>query len=73
VHKLKSENERLRAGAGEAVRLAAVQRGAKDAKDRAASLEEEVEKLRAKAAAGEDASAKLAQRQVTMGSRIKEK
>jgi len=62
VHKLKAENERLRAGAGEQVKLAAAQRSAKDAKVALATANDEVQRLRAKATAGEDAMGKLAAR-----------
>ena len=61
VLKLKAENERLRAGAGEQVKLAAAQRAAKEARERVAAAENELVALRARVSAGDDASARLAQ------------
>ena len=63
IHKVKAENERLRAGAAGQVKLAAAQRAAKDAREKASRLEQEVMSLRNRMSAGEDAMHRLAQRQ----------
>jgi chromosome segregation ATPase len=60
---LKAENERLRAGGSEQVKIGAAQRQAKEAKAALNALELEVGSLRTRATAGEDAVIKLAQRQ----------
>jgi len=63
VHKLKAENERLRAGGSEQVKVGAAQRQAKEAKAKLSALEVELSSLKARAIAGDDAMNKLSQKQ----------
>lgn len=64
TEKLRSENERLRRAAGEGGARAEAERGAREAKKRAAALREEVERLGVKAKEADGAVLKLAQKQV---------
>eukprot|EP00904_Undaria_pinnatifida_P003934 jgi/Undpi1/13541/HiC_scaffold_8.g03200.m1 len=63
TEKLRSENERLRRAAGDGGARAEAERGAREAKKRAAALREEVERLDAKAKEADGAVLKLAQKQ----------
>jgi chromosome segregation ATPase len=63
VEKLKGENERLRRGAADSVHGAESERKAKDAMHKAQGLQEENKSLRTRALAGDEAVARLAQRQ----------
>lgn len=64
TEKLRSENERLRRAAGDGGARAEAERGAREAKKRAAALRGEVERLDAKAKEADGAVLKLAQKQV---------
>lgn len=62
VHKLKSENERLRNGAADQAKISAAERRARESKSALARVEEELASMRARATAGDDAMNRLAQR-----------
>ena len=64
VEKLRGENERLKRAAGDGGARAEAEKSAREAKKRAATLKEEVNRLTAKAKEADGAVLKLAQKQV---------
>lgn len=63
VEKLRGENERLRRGAAESTKVAESERRAKELKSRMSEMQEELTSLQSRVAAGDDAAARLAQKQ----------
>ncbi|CAM9189161.1 unnamed protein product [Chrysoparadoxa australica] len=63
VEKLRAENDRLRRGAAHSAKTAEVEKRAREAKSKVTELQGEVASLRTRAAAGDDAIQRLAQKQ----------
>jgi len=60
VEKLKAENDRLRKGAAESVKIAEAEKKARELKSKLNSMQQEMKSLRSRAETGEEASLKLA-------------
>jgi chromosome segregation ATPase len=63
VEKLRAENERLRRGAADNIKLAEAEKKAKELKARNAELQDEVMALKARVSSGDEASQRLTQKQ----------